>query len=1033
MSLSRRCIERPIATALASLGIVLAAYAGCSLLPIAALPQVDFPTIEVNGALPGASPETMAATVAAPLEQQLQQIAGLTDMTSTSTLGVTSITLQFDLSRNIDSAAQDVQKAINAAAGTLPRNMPTPPTYSKVNPAQNKVLTLALTSDSMPLRLVDEYATQFLIRPLSQLPGVGIVDTNGQQTPAIRVQANPTALASRGLTLEDVRAALAGATVDGPKGILTDRYESLTLDSNDQILTAQAANDVVVAFRDGAPVRVRDIGRAISSVEDDQTAAWYQHRQAILVDIHLQPGTNLVSVINEVKARLPTLLRQLPPSITVNVLGDRSVTVRAAISDMKITLAITIGLVVTVIFLFLRRAWPTLIPSVAIPVSLICAGGAMYLFGYSLDNLSFMGLAIAVGFVVDDAIVMIENISRHVEAGEKPMAAATRGASEITFTILSMTASLIAVFLPLLLMPGLLGRMFREFAVTVSVALVASAVVSLTLTPMMCSRLMGERVVGAQSSLGRALAQVFDSYRETLQWALEHERFMIGVFAALLAASIGLFIAVPKGFIPEQDVGIITGSAQFDPEVSFLEAARLQQAVARIVMQDPDVRDVSSFIEPHHLTSGRMYVDLKPFGERHSSIMQVIARLRPRVARIAGVQFSMQPIEDIQVGAHLTSTQYQYSLHDADTAELYHWAPVLMDALERLPQLRDVVTDLEPDSPHAAVVVDRQTAARLGITTQQIDDTLYDAFGQRQVATLYTAIDQFHIILEVPPRFRLTAASLQDIYLRSSTGSLVPLSAISRIAPSAGPQSINHEGQFPAVTLSFNLAPGVSLGQAVRAVQAARQRLGIPASVRTGFQGTARAFQASLASEPYLILAGVLAVYIVLGMLYESTLHPVTILSTLPSAGAGALAALMLTGNELDVVSLVGLILLIGIVQKNAIMMIDFAIDAQKSAGLAPQEAIHRAAVLRFRPIMMTTLTALLGSLPLALGHGAGSELRRPLGIAVVGGLAASQLLTLYTTPVVFIYMERLRGVFLRAARTVRERVAGFGTPLDRA
>lgn len=1023
MSLSHRCIERPIGTTLAALGIVLAASAGCLLLPIAALPQVDFPTIEVTAEMPGASPETMAATVAAPLEQQFQRISGLADMTSSSARGTSTITLQFDLSDNIDSAAQDVAKAINAAAGALPRNMPKPPTYSKVNPAQNKVLTLALTSDVVPRRMVYEYAALFLMRPLSQVSGVGLVDTNGPQTPAIRVQANPIALASRQLTLEDIRTALAAATVSGPKGYLSDRYQTLTLDSNDQLLSADAVNNVIVAYRDGAPVRVRDIGLATSSVEDLQTAGWYQQRHATLVDVHLQPGANLVKVIDEVKARLPTLLEHLPPSISVHYLGDRSVTVRAAISDMKITLGITIGLVVLVIFLFLRRLTPTVIPSIAIPMSLIVAGGAMYLFGYSLDNLSFMALVVAVGFVVDDAIVMIENISRHVESGEDPVSAAKRGTSEVTFTILSMTASLVAAFLPLLLMPGLLGRIFREFAMTVSLALAASAAVSLTLTPMMCSRLMGHRPGGA---MGARMTKLVDAYRASLEWVLSHERITLGVFVAMLVTCIGLFVAVPKGFIPRQDVGIISGSAVFDPDVSFHEAQRRLFKVSQVVTRDPDVKDVSYFIDPHQLTSGRMYIDLKPFGQRHSGIMEVIARLRLQLTGIAGVQFSMQPVADIKLGAHLASTEYQYAIQDADIAELYHWAPVLQRALQRLPQLRDVVMDLQPNSPHAQVLVDRATASRLGISSEQIDDTLYDAFGQRQVAALYTTIDRFHIILEVAPQFRLHATSLQDIYLRADTGAMVPLSAFSRVVPSAGPQSISHQGQFPAVTLSFNLPPGVSLDDAVQAVQMTRQHLRIPSSVRTGFRGTARAFQASLANEPVLILATVLGIYIVLGMLYESWFHPVTILSTLPAAAAGALAALMLTHNELDVVSFVGLILLIGIVQKNAIIMIDFAIHAQQSTGLVPRQAIRHAAVLRFRPILMTTLTALFGSLPLALRHGPGSELHRSLGIAVVGGLAVAQLLTLYTTPVVFIYVERLRAILVGVGAGLRARIAAI-------
>jgi hydrophobe/amphiphile efflux-1 (HAE1) family protein len=1034
MGFSHYFVERPVATALATLGVVLASIAGYLQLPVASLPQVDFPTIQVSTSLPGASAETIAATVAAPLEQVFQQIPGLTQMTSTSTLGRASITLQFDLARNIDAAAQDVQAAINAAGGSLPRNLPSPPAYHKVNPAQFKVLTLAVTSDTLPLRVIDEYANTFLVRPISQLPGVGLVDLNGEQKPAIRVQINPVATASLGLSLEDVRAALQTATVNGPKGTVSDTRQSITLDTNDQLLSGQAADELIVAYHNGAPIRVRDIGRAISGVENVQVAGWYQSKRAILVDVHLQPGANLVQVIDAIRSALPDLTRELPPAMTVSIIGDRSLTVRAAIGDMKFTLAITVALVVLVIFLFLRKLWLTLIPSIAIPISLICAGGAMYLLGYSLDNLSFMGLTIAVGFLVDDAIVMIENITRHIEAGEQPVAAASNGAREITFTIISMTTSLIAVFIPLLLMGGITGRLFREFSVTVAVALIVSALVSLTLTPMMCGRLMHLEPAESESRIGRYFARAFDrllgAYRSSLQWVLTHAPLTLGAAFALLAATIWLFAAVPKGFIPQQDVGIIVGSTESAADSSFTAMARRQEAVIRVVLTDPDVEAVSAFIEPSQLNTGRIYIHLKPFDRRRSSVAAIIDRLQPAVARIGGVSLAMQAVQDVQIGGRLSRTQYQYTLQDANLGELYEWAPVLTDQLRRLPQVRDVATDLQAMAPHARIVVDRDTAARLGITSEAIDETLYDAFGQRQVATLFTQVDQFHIVLEVDPSFQLNEESLARIYVRSSSGQLVPLNAFSRLGRSVAPLSVNHQGQFPAVTISFNLAPGVSLGEAIGAIDAMRRSAGIPTSVHLSFQGAAQAFQASLASEPYLILAAIIAVYIVLGILYESTAHPVTILSTLPSAGAGALIALILTGNELNVVSLVGIILLIGIVKKNAIMMIDFAIAAQRLVDRPAREVIFEAALLRFRPIMMTTVTALLGSLPLALGLGAGSELRRPLGIAVVGGLLVSQLLTLYTTPVIFIYMEQGRAALSRGVRWFRARSIGYVEPI---
>ena len=1032
MNISSPFIARPVATSLLMVGLLLVGLAAYPLLPVASLPNVNYPTISVTAQLPGADPQTMASSVATPLEEQFGQIPGVTQMTSSSALGTTSITLQFDLSRDIEGASTDTLAAINAANGQLPPAMIFPPTIRKVNPADTPILVLALTSSTLPLTTIDAYAENILFQKISQISGVGLVTIGGQQKPAIRVQVNPQALAARGVGLEDVRNVISQANVDQPKGTLNSPRRTYTINTNDQLLSPDAYNQLIVAYRNGSPVRIQDIGAAINAPENDLLAGWFNQQRAIILAVQRQPGANVIATVDRVKAMLPQLQAAIPKDIRVSILSDRTETIRASVSDVRFTLVLTVALVVMVIFVFLRNFWATVIPAVTVPLSLIGTFAILYEFGYSLDNLSLMALTIAVGFVVDDAVVVIENIFRHLEEGLSPMQAAIKGSGEIGFTIVSITLSLIAVFIPLFLMGGYVGLLFREFAITVSVSLVLSLVISLTLTPMMCSRLLKPET-HQHGRLYQLFERAFDGllglYGRGLNIVLRHQLITLLVMLGTIVLTGYLYVVIPKGFFPQQDTGMITGITEASEDISFPAMAERQQAAANIVLQDPAVASVGSYVGPGGptatLNNGRMFIALKPQGERNASADEVINRLRPKLAGLQGITLYMQAAQDITIGGRVSRTQYQYTLTDPDPAELNQWSAQFLEKLRAIPGIADIASDQQNAGPLLDITINRDIASSHGILPATIDNTLSDAFGQRIVSTMLTQQNQYHVVLEVQPQFQFGPNALSDIYVNSSSGQQVPLSTLVNAVEKVAPLVVNHQGQFPSVTVSFNLLPGVAIGNAVAAIQQAEKQLGKPASLTTSFQGNAQAFQSSLSSTPVLIAAALVVIYIILGVLYESTIHPITILSTLPSAGIGALLILMAFHFDLSVIALIGIILLIGIVKKNAIMLIDFALEAERHQEMSAEEAIYKACMLRFRPILMTTMAALLGAVPLMIGTGTGSEIRQPLGYTIVGGLFLSQLLTLYTTPVVYLYLDRFR-VWVSAQRTHR---AADGNP----
>jgi hydrophobe/amphiphile efflux-1 (HAE1) family protein len=1025
MSVSAPFIARPVATALLSLALLIAGGLGFELLPVSSLPEIDFPTVQVSTQLPGAGPDTMTSLITTPLEQQLGQIAGLALMTSTSSFGISVITMQFVLDRDIDSIGQDVQAAINAAGASLPSGLPYPPVYKKVNPADQPILILALTSETLPITKIQDIADTVLAQKLSEVTGVGAVMIQGGQKPAVRVQVNPVQLAAYDLSLEQVRTVLGRTNVDQPKGSFDGPQQAFMIGANDQVLVAEAYADVILAYRNGAPVRVRDVGSAVRGVENARVGAWLNGEPAVILDVQRQPGSNIIQTVDRVQELLPRLRAGLPPEIRLTILSDRTQTIRASIADVEFTLMLTTALVVLVMFLFLRRFWATVIPSVAIPLSIVGTFGVMYLAGFGLDNLSLMALTVATGFLVDDAIVMIENIVRRIEGGETALEAAYKGARQIGFTIVSLTVSIIAVFIPLLFMRGIVGRLFREFSVTLSVTIVVSAIVSLTLTPMMCGRLLRREQDQRSNAFlrisERAFAATLSLYERSLAWVMRREAVTLAVAVATLITTIVLYLVVPKGFLPIQDTGVIVATTDAEPGISFHKMVRMQTRAAEIALRDADVAAIDSFVGVGLVNStpntGRMTIVLRHRDRRTASAAEIARRLRIAMAQVQGLSIYLQLASEIQIGTRTSRTQYQYILVDANPVELADWSSRLLEQLRSTPSLQNVASDQQTGGLAVDVTIDRDKAGQLGVLPQTIDDTLYDAFGQRQVSTIYTQQNQYHVVLEVAPEFQLDPSELGRLYVPSSQGVQVPLESFATMRHGNAPLAITHQGLFSAVTLSFDPAPGVSLGRAVQTLRESEDAIGMPDSVIGSFAGEAAEFQASLASEVWLILAAVVAVYIVLGVLYESTVHPITILSTLPSAGIGALIALMITGNDLSLMAVIAIILLIGIVKKNAIIMIDFALDAERTQGLQPRQAIFDASLKRFRPIMMTTMAALLGSVPLALGSGPGSELRRPLGIAIIGGLLLSQFLTLYTTPVIYIALDRVQALLRQRLR----------------